>query len=694
MFCRQCGKELSMGAQFCPQCGGRVGSAPASAEADVPEAGASAPTMAGAGISAKKKGNGSKKIILAVTAAVLAVAVIGAGTGFLLLSRTNNALKERYAAAAEQIKEDNIPNCQKELERLEAAWQDLGLFSFREKEALIEELDAALSESKKLMGKIEEGGKKLAAARETLAKYKLSDEEYVAYEAALDDLEEIIKSRDADGLENSVSAAERALAELVKANAAYVDKKLAEYGQADFSFAEATDIEAYNRQVSKLRELLSKEEYGSMADIFAKLDEIYYKYIPPKNYLNIAVQQIDVTGYPNVRLYLNVTDQGSGDVVQGLDGGMFFIRKEDANGNYIKQAVKGVNQLDQKEALNVDIVADVSGSMSGAPLNTAKSVMANFVNSVQFAAGDMVELISFSTGVYVEEPFTNNAGSLISRINGLNTKDMTAFYDALYTAVYKVASCSGAKCVIAFTDGLDNYSSCKSGDVIQLAQRYRIPIFIIGIGNDNFAEAKEIARQTGGSYYSVNDVYNIQDIYQKIYRQQKQLYLLEFEDSSSVGLFSESSIVAGYHTAEYGGDVTYAYTPHTLVSVNDAGLFQNGPEAVAAAYMRSFADAMTKQDYSYIAPYLKAGSPIAVTQEQYVKKGIAEVLNSYEIEDVEYSDANNCVITTRETYFVQKPGNPLTLLTQRCKYRMEKGGNDWKITDFAESVEVLSKIKY
>ncbi|MCI8286935.1 MAG: hypothetical protein HFH89_04630 [Lachnospiraceae bacterium] len=51
-------------------------------------------------------------------------------------------------------------------------------------------------------------------------------------------------------------------------------------------------------------------------------------------------------------------------------------------------------------------------------------------------------------------------------------------------------------------------------------------------------------------------------------------------------------------------------------------------------------------------------------------------------------------MTTRETYFVQKTGEPLALLAQRCKYVVEKEGNDWKITDFAEKVNVLSNIKY
>ena len=109
----------------------------------------------------------------------------------------------------------------------------------------------------------------------------------------------------------------------------------------------------------------------------------------------------------------------------------------------------------------MDMVADVSGSMSGTPLSEAQMCMANFVNSMQFDAGDQVELTSFATGVRLEQEFTDDASSLIDEINDLVTGDMTSLYDALYTAVERVATQSGARCVIAFTDGNDNYSDCS-----------------------------------------------------------------------------------------------------------------------------------------------------------------------------------------------------------------------------------------
>ena len=199
--------------------------------------------------------------------------------------------------------------------------------------------------------------------------------------------------------------------------------------------------------------------------------------------------------------------------------------KKDATANYVKQKVKAISQLNEQEALKVDMVADVSGSMSGTPLSEAQMCMANFVNSMQFDAGDQVELTSFATGVRLEQEFTDDASSLIDEINDLVTGDMTSLYDALYTAVERVATQSGARCVIAFTDGNDNYSDCSVTDVVNVANRYHVPVFIIGIGSVDTTDLYTITNQTGGEYYNINAVNSMQEIFMKKYTVWKNNYI-------------------------------------------------------------------------------------------------------------------------------------------------------------------------
>ncbi len=411
----------------------------------------------------------------------------------------------------------------------------------------------------------------------------------------------------------------------------------------------------------------------------------------PAKELTMEVQQIDASEFPKIKLYLNIQDSDTGEVPENLDSTLFYLEKEDANSDYVKQTVSNVTQLNEAEALTVDMVADVSGSMSGDPLYEAKEIMCNFINTMQFDTGDMVELTSFSTGVNLEQTFTGDQDLLISDINALYTGDMTSLYDALYTAVERVASQSGARCVIAFTDGEDNYSSNTAQDVVTVANRYHIPIFIIGIGSNDYGDASYIASSSGGAYYNASDVSSMQSIYDDIYRMEKELYYLEFEDSTGAEMTDTANIKVGYLGSDYTGECTYTYVANTLLSVDGNSLYSDGAEYVVEQYIKNFDAAVSNSDYSYIEDYILDGSSLYQEQSKYVLRDIQEQLDSYEFVSIDYTDSNNCTIVTRETYYVQVAGKSLQLMTQECTYAVQKVNGEWKMTTFVD-IDVLSRI--
>lgn len=411
----------------------------------------------------------------------------------------------------------------------------------------------------------------------------------------------------------------------------------------------------------------------------------------PARDLAISVQQIDASAFPTVRLYLRVEDPATGEVPEGLDGSLFYIEREDANATFVKQTVVTATQLNETESLKVGMVADVSGSMSGAPLDDAKRIMRDFVSSMQFDAGDEVELVSFSTGVRLERELTADEAALSSSISNLATDDMTSLYDALYASVERMAAQDGARCVIAFTDGNDNYSSCTMDDVIEVANRYRVPVFIIGIGSVDASGVQAICDATGGAYYSISSVGSMAELYNSIYRMEKELYLLEFTDSTGASVSDAASIQVGYAGADYAGSCTYSYTPNVLLSAESSTIFSDGPEATVERYLKNFDDAMTYTDFSRISDCLKPGSDIYAEQEAYVTRGISEELDSYEISPASYTDAAHATVATRETFYVQVPGKPLQLMTQECTYALECVGDTWLMTSFVD-LEVTNRI--
>lgn len=669
MFCKKCGREVQDGSRFCTSCGAIIENEGVFEQ-----------------IEATPKNSNNKSFVILWLLLISLTLMVGGG--FLIWSQS---LNRQCNSLMTSIESYQIPMASEKKDTFYKELEEISIFDVEAKQEMIQNLKNLEEEAKEAADELVETETELKGLMDTKEQYNL-DESFIDYEAVLDECNAAVQSRDAEKAIDLLEKSNEALKQLVEKNEGYINKQLESYANIDLSIASAEEVSEYNKGIEKLKELSNQKKFNEAKSVMVDVDNVVLQYIEPEKYLNVSVQQLDVTAYPNVKLYTRIEDQNTKNVPENLKDTLFFVRKKDANAYYVKQVVSKVTQLNETESLNIDMVADISGSMDGSPIQEAKMIMSNFIRSVQFDAGDKVELTTFSTGVYIVEEFTNNENILIEKINNLVTGDMTSLYDALYTSVSRVAAQPGAKCVIAFTDGMDNYSNCSSDDVIELAKRYHVPIFIIGIGNYSDYNASNIASQTGGKYYTIYDVNSMEEIYQEIYREQKELFLIEFIDDNTGKISDESDLIVGYNSKEYGGKSNFTYKPNVLLSVTGTSFYKDGPEAVVEGYMNGFDDAMTNRDFSYISDYLKVDSNIYNAQKKYVQRGIEESLVSYEIVDVTYNNNNESIVTTRETYYVQKPGEPLHMMTQQCKYIVVFENNQWKMIDFAGSVEVLSKI--
>lgn len=293
---------------------------------------------------------------------------------------------------------------------------------------------------------------------------------------------------------------------------------------------------------------------------------------PVKN-ANIVVNEIDNSKFPNITMYATVKDE-TGNVIEKLPANNFKIKESLNSGTSYKELIiKEVRQDLVNVPMSINLVMDESGSMAqNNKISNAKRAASGFLSSIKFDIGDKVEVIGFNNYINVNQAFTNQYSLLEKTINEVEAVDSgTALYDALYTSLVETAKQSGPKCVIAFTDGIENGSvNCTYDDVVTAGKQTGIPIYIIGIGSDCDADGlTRLAGETGGKYYSAQESdlsKKLQDIYKSVYDDQKARYAIQFITSNSSDKSSTRDITLEFsESSGYSGTGQKQYVPVTVM---------------------------------------------------------------------------------------------------------------------------------
>ncbi len=276
---------------------------------------------------------------------------------------------------------------------------------------------------------------------------------------------------------------------------------------------------------------------------------------------NANLEQVDVSEFPEVKLYLSIKDFATGSYVDNLDPDSFRLREALSGGKYRKPDILSADKMDGKEKLNIAMVADCSASM-GYNFSYGQDIMEGFLQSMQTGAGDQAALYSFADYVDREMYFTSDTDALSDAIYDMEMGNMTALYDALVYALSEIVVQDGAKCVIAFTDGMENYSTSTKEFVIRKANENHVPIYLIGIGGSvDDAALRDIAESTGGFYANIDDISYMEDIYDQIYRDQKSMYVVRYRTDEKESTDVGRSVYVSYQDETYAIRMQDEYTP-------------------------------------------------------------------------------------------------------------------------------------
>ena len=264
----------------------------------------------------------------------------------------------------------------------------------------------------------------------------------------------------------------------------------------------------------------------------------------------IRLVSADVSEFPKVRLYVRCEDS-SGQTLT-LSSPTARIRETSAGGKDIERTIKKVEQLKGNQGLGVELLTDKSGSMRY-DLASMQRVMTEFIDSLDYKSGDKVEIISFDSFIMYMCDFTDQKDLLKNGVSNMTAYGDTALYDALVTGIENAGARTGANCVIAFTDGVDNVSRHTYEEAINLALQKEIPVYIIGTSGADQGILQDICTRTGGQYWNVNDIMDIGEIYEKIYANQKDMYCIEYETDGDSDAYAQRIISCILKDGKYGG---------------------------------------------------------------------------------------------------------------------------------------------
>lgn len=212
---------------------------------------------------------------------------------------------------------------------------------------------------------------------------------------------------------------------------------------------------------------------------------------------------------------------------------------------------KFVESQSNGEGIDIMLCMDISGSMNASDfkptrLEAAKRVATEFIMA---RPGDRIGITIFSIVSYTLCPITNDHRVVLQQMSSIKSgyleAEGTAIGSGLATAVDGIRNSKAkSKVIILITDGVNIGGTIAPDIAIGLAKKFGVKVYTIGIGSSgkmnvsqqsedgeevsedidvdfNPVLLKNIAQETGGSYFYAKDNNALENVYAKINQLEK-----------------------------------------------------------------------------------------------------------------------------------------------------------------------------
>lgn len=243
---------------------------------------------------------------------------------------------------------------------------------------------------------------------------------------------------------------------------------------------------------------------------------------------------------PNIRIdtqlvQINVTvTTPLNQVVTGMEKEQFRLFED-------KLEQKIVSFAQEEAPLSIGLVFDISGSM-GSKLAKSRQAAAQFFKTAN--PKDEFFLVQFNESPELMVPWTTNTEEIQNRMAFTQAKGRTALLDGLYLAMNQMKKANNPrKAVLILSDGGDNSSRYTESEIKNLVREADVQIYAMGIfesmrSGRTAEEAlgpsllSELAEQTGGRHFPVDNVNELPDIAAKIGIELRSQYILGYSPTN------------------------------------------------------------------------------------------------------------------------------------------------------------------
>ena len=445
---------------------------------------------------------------------------------------------------------------------------------------------------------------------------------------------------------------------------------------------------------SKVNNLIKSGDYNSA---YKKCSSILFSFRKISDLGNFGNLQYDFSEFPKVKLYLDSTKLE--EILGYSINGTKFKIIEKIGDNYEEVKINEFGTTSQDGGVNIDLLADVSASMNPY-FNDVKTATTNFVQNVDMTK-NKVGLMSFSDSVNRIYDFTNDQNAILNGINSLQLQNMTCLYDALSISLSNINTQSGAKCIVAFTDGYDTKSYYNYNSVLDLAKSYNIPIYLIGIGelSPEYEEIlTNISEVTNAYYRNINES-NIQQemsqIYGEISKLQNTLYYIDYTDKNK-NKSEKRELYLEYNDGNtiIRNKIEYPEIPEDkAVEIPNNELDKDGKIAAVASFIREsnikYFESMNKRDISLVKDFYdesESGQKLLLEAQsnlnKYTKENTTLEFFNYSIKKVEIVNNNTYKVSYSQEYKDSTPNRePIYYHASATDTVIEKNGRFY-ITEF------------